>query len=232
MAASISINVRNDSATVQNFFFFQQPAVPGGQGVYSNSLFTQALLPYASSGAILTFSISTQIYAGVQQQLNTLIVGVRSGKLTASQPIEVTPLGGQPPAKNTTTMIVSPSLGLSAPVNTSGPLAGCFRIVTPAFDPVLNKYNGGLAMRASAGSIVLSSFMTLPPNISLDCRPTLIFYVQTGTCPAGTVIDFESASSTAALCDATPGYSTFEVVYRADGTWAVTPYVASATRSE
>ena len=225
MADSIKINVRNDSATVQNFFFFQQPAIPG-QGVYSNSLFTQALLPYANSGAILTFSISTQFYAGVQQQLNTLIVGARSGELTASQPIEVTTSGGQ--ANNTTTMSVSPSLGLSAPVNTSGPPLGCFRILTPVFNPVLNNYNGGLAMRGKADSIVLSSFMTLPPNVALDCLPVLQFYVQTGSYAAGTVIEFGSVSATAALCDATPGYSTFSVAYNLDGSWTVTPYAAGA----
>jgi hypothetical protein len=226
MGTAVTINVRNDSSTLHNFFFFQQPAVfPGVQGVYTDSLFMQALLPYASSGAILTFSISTQIYAGVQQRLNTLVVGARSGELTASQPIELTPAAGQP-AKNTTTMIVSPSLGLSAPVPTSGPPVGGFRIVTPVFDPVLNNYNGGLAMRAKAGSIVLSSFVTVQPNINLDCQPALKFYVQTGSYPAGTVIDFGSASRTAALCDATPGYSTFEVVYHLDGTWTVRPYAA------
>lgn len=224
MADSIQINVRNNSAGVQNFFFFQQPALP--PGTYSNSLFMQTLLPYANSGAILTFSTSTQIYAGVQQQLNTLVVGARSGELTASQPIEVTSSGGQ--AKNTTTMSVSPSLGLSAPVFTSGPPMGCFRIVTPVFNPVLNQYNGGLAMQAKANSIVLSSFMTLAPNVALDCRPVLKFYVQTGSYPAGTVIDFDSVSTSAALCDATPGYSTFSVVYNPDGTWTVTPYAARA----
>ncbi|HTV38858.1 MAG TPA: hypothetical protein VMF12_20695 [Xanthobacteraceae bacterium] len=227
MAGSISINVRNNSATVQSFFFFQQPAFPIGQGAYySNSLFTRALLPFATSGGILTFSTSTQIYAGVQQQLDTLIVGARSGELTASQPIEVTTTGGQ--ANNTTTMMVSPSLGLSTPVNTSGPPVGCFRIITPVFNPLLNTFNGGLAMQAKAGSIVLSSFANLPPNIALDCQPVLKFYVQTGNYPAGTVVDFKSASSTAALCDATPGYSTFEVVYNLDGTWTVTPYAARA----
>jgi hypothetical protein len=225
MADSISINVRNDTTIVRNFFFFQQPAFPVVQGsYYSNSLFTRALLPFASSGGILTFTTSTQIYAGVQQQLNTLTVGARSGELTASQPIEVTTAAGG--TNNTTTMIVSPSLGLSAPVNTSGPAVGCFRIITPVFNPVLNIFNGGVAMQARAGSIVLSSFANLPPNIAFDCQPVLKFYVQSGSYPAGTVIDFPSASSTAALCDATPGYSAFEVVYNPDGTWTVTPYAA------
>ncbi|HTV38859.1 MAG TPA: hypothetical protein VMF12_20700, partial [Xanthobacteraceae bacterium] len=65
MATTITINVRNNSSLLQNFFFFQQPAVyVGGQEVYTNSLYAQPVLPYASSGAVLTFSVVLQYYAG------------------------------------------------------------------------------------------------------------------------------------------------------------------------
>ena len=57
MATPITINVTNNSPNTQNFFFFQQPAVyVGGATVYSNSLYTQTLLPYSSSGSVLTFN--------------------------------------------------------------------------------------------------------------------------------------------------------------------------------
>lgn len=70
MATTITINVQNNSPSLQNFFFFQQPAIyTGGPEVYTNSLYSQALLPYATSGAILTFSLILQDYAGVQQQV-------------------------------------------------------------------------------------------------------------------------------------------------------------------
>jgi NADH:ubiquinone oxidoreductase subunit 6 (subunit J) len=84
MATTITINVTNNSPTVQNFFFFQQPAVySGGAQVYTNSLYTQTLLPFATSGAVLTFTMVLQYYAGVQQQVSPPQVGIPSGQLAA-----------------------------------------------------------------------------------------------------------------------------------------------------
>ncbi len=231
MAATVTINVRNNSSALQSFFFFQRPATYSyAPQVYTNSLFCQPLLPYATSGAVLTFSLPLQNYAGVQQQLNALAVGAYAGELTASQPIGLTPPAGGPQTNNTTTMIVSPSLGLSVPVSSSGPSPGAFRIVTPVFNPQLAKYSGGLAMQARTDGVVLSNFVTVQPNSNLDCQPQIVFYVQIGDCPAGTVIDFAASSRTAAVCDATPGYSTFNVSYNADGTWSVTAYALRRKR--
>lgn len=225
MASTVTINVRNNSPTLQNFFFFQQPAAyPASQQVFTNSLFSRPLLPNATSGAVLTFSLPLQNYAGVQQPLSAATIGAYAGEVTASQPIGLTPGPAGPPTNNTTTMTVSPSLGLSVPVSTSGPPQGGFRIVTPVFNPQLNNYNGGLAMQARTDGVVLSNFVAVQPNTNLDCQPQIVFYVQIGAYPAGTVIDFTAASGTAAVCDATPGYSTFNVSYNADGTWSVSAY--------
>ena len=222
MATTITINVTNNSPTVQNFFFFQQPAVySGGAQVYTNSLYTQTLLPYATSGAVLTFTMVLQYYAGVQQQVSPPQVGQASGQLAAIQAIGLTPASGGTPTNNTTNMTVSPSLGLSVPVSTSGPQAGSFRIVTPTYNPVLNAYNAGSAVQALSGAITLSNFVTAQPNTNLDCQPVIKFYVQTGTYTPGTVMNFTSSSVNAALCDATPGYTTFNVSYNVDGTWTV-----------
>ena len=210
---------------LQNFFYFQQPAIyAGGQQIYSNSLYSQALLPYASSGAVLSFTVTSQNYAGVQQQITPPIVGQPSGQLAAIQAIGLTPAQGGAPTNNTTTMIVSPSLGLSVPVSTMGPPPGAFRIITPVFNPVLQNYNAGSALQTLTGGIVLSNFITAQPNTNIDCQPMLKFYVQTGSYTPGTVMNFTSSSLTAALCDATPGYTSFSVTYNPDGTWAVTPY--------
>lgn len=222
MANPITINVTNNSYSIQNFFFFQQPAAySGGQQVYTNSLYTQALLPYATSGAVLTFSMIPQNYAGVQQQIQPPQVGQPSGQLAAIQAINLTPAPGGAQTNNTTTMSVSPSLGLSVPVSTTGPQVGTFRIVTPIFNPVHSQYNAGSAVHAISGGITLSNFVTVQPNTNLDCQPTLIFYVQTGSYTPGTVMNFRSSSILAAMCDATPGYTTFNVAYNVDGTWTV-----------
>lgn len=222
MATTITINVINKSNTIQNFFFFQQPAAySGGQQVYTNSLYTQALLPYATSGSVLSFSMTLQYYAGVQQQVAPPQVGQPSGQLAAIQAINLTPAPGGPQMNNTTTMTVSPSLGLSPPVSTVGPQPGSFRIVTPVFNPTLANYNAGSAVQSMSGAITLSNFITAQPNSNLDCQPIIKFYVQTGTYTPGTVMNFTSSSVSAALCDATPGYTTFNVTYNADGTWTV-----------
>jgi hypothetical protein len=219
MATMITINVTNNSPTLQDFFFFQGPALyGGGQQVYSNSLYTSALLPYATSGAVLSFTMILQNYAGVQQQVSPPQIGMPSGQLSATQAINVT---GSAPTANTTTMMVSPSLGLSVPVFTSGPQHGSFRIVTPAYNPVLAAYNAGSAVHTLQGGVILSNFVTAQPNINLDCQPTVKFYVQTGTYTPGTVMNITSSSINAALCDATPGYTAFNVSYNPDGTWTV-----------
>lgn len=224
MATPLTINVRNNSPTLQNLFFFQKPAIyTGGQEVYTNSLYTAALLPYSTSGAILTFSVILQYYAGVQQQVNPPMIGQPSGQLAASQPIGLTPASGTPPP-NTTTMSVTPSLGLSAPVSVVGPQIGAFRIITPPFNPALTNYNAGSAVQTLTGGIALSNFITAQPNSNIDCQPVIVFYVQTGTYTPGTVMNFTSSSATAAVCDFTPGYSTYAVEYKADGTWSTTPY--------
>ncbi len=224
MATLITINVTNNSTTLQNFFFFQQPAIySGGAQVYTNSLYTQALLPYATSGAVLSFSMLLQYNAGVEQQVSPPQIGQPSGQLAAIQAINLTPAPGGTPTNNTTTMTVSPSLGLSVPVSTTGPQPGSFRIITPIFNPTLANYNAGSAVKTLSGAITLSNFVTAPPNSNLDCQPVIKFYVGTGTYTAGTVMNFTSSSITAALCDATPGYTTFNVSYNSNGTWTVQP---------
>ncbi|MBX9932548.1 MAG: hypothetical protein K2Y56_13565 [Methylobacterium sp.] len=224
MPTPITINVKNMSSTPQSFFFFQAPAIySGGTNVYTNSLYTQTLLPYSTSGAVLTFSLILQFLAGVQQQVSPPVVGQPSGQLAASQPIGLTPAAGGTPTNNTTTMLL-PSLGLTVPVSTQGPQAGSFRIITPPYNPVLQSYNAGSAIQTVSGGVTLSNFVTATPNSNLDCQPVLQFYVATGTYTPGTVMNFTSSSATAALCDATPGYTTFNVAYNADGTWSVTPF--------
>jgi hypothetical protein len=222
MATTITINVTNNSPNIQNFFFFQQPAqYSGGAQVYTNSLYTAPLLPSATSGAVLSFTMILQYYAGVQQQVQPPTVGQASGQLAASQAINLTPAAGGAPTANTTNMIVSPSLGLSVPVSTTGPQAGSFRIITPTYNPTLANYNAGSAIQTLQGGITLSNFVTAQPTTNLDCQPVIVFYVQTGTYTPGTVMNFTSSSINAAICNATPGFTTFNVTYNADGTWTV-----------
>jgi len=222
-----TINIVNNSNSFQNFFVFQHPAVyQGGPQVYSNSLWNQGLLPSGEGGSTATFLMLQQFYAGVQQQVSPPVVGGVSGYSSAIQPIGLTPAAGGAPTNNTTNMTVQPALGLTPPVNTTGPQAGAFRIVTPTFNPGLTPFNAGSASQSLAGTVTLSNFVVANPNQNIDCQPVLKFYVQTGTYTPGTVINFTTSSTNAGLCDATPGFVTFKVVYNIDGTWTVTSSAA------
>lgn len=228
MSTLITINVKNNTNYVQNFFFFQAPAqYSGGPQVYSNSLYTSALGPYATTGAVLTFQLMLQYYAGVQQQTKPPAVGSPSGSTAASQAIGLTPASGGPATNNFTQMSVNP-LGLSVPTPSTAPQPGSFRIATPPYNSSLQNYNAGSAVLNVDSSITLSNFVTAQPQSNIDCQPVLQFYVATGTYTPGTVMNFTQSSQGAALCDATSGFGTFSVVYNPDGSWAVTPFAADA----
>ncbi len=223
MSTQYTINVTNKSPNNQNFFFFQKPAIYlGGEQVYSNSIYEATLQPYSTSGSVLTFNFLQQYYAGAQTQVPNLVVGQASGYTTASQPIDLTSSDPNTQTNNTTNMSVDPSLGLSVPAYTEGVQSGAYRIVTPQFNSVAEKYNAGLAIQnASTGTVVLSNFINAEPLKNIDCQPILIFYVQTGNYEAGSVINFTTSSVGAALCDTTQGITTFNVDYNADGSWTV-----------
>ncbi|OYV36548.1 MAG: hypothetical protein B7Z80_15285 [Rhodospirillales bacterium 20-64-7] len=226
MANSMTLNIKNASTATQSFFIFQQPAgFTGGGTVYSTSLFNAPLLPYASSGAVLTVSLVQQpghAYAGAQQSATAPAVGQIAGGTTAMQDMTLSAPGAQTP--NTTQLSTDP-LGLSPAIYSTAPAAGTFRIVIPSFNAALQQFNAGTAIANIDQSITLSSFVSALPLTNLDCQPTLILYVQTGVEPARTIVDFTAVSQNAARCDFTPGYASYAVTYAANGTWSVTPYL-------
>jgi len=223
MSNLYTINVTNNSGSNQEFFIFQQPAIyTGGPKVYSNSLYQELVAPY-SNGGVMQFQMNLQFYAGVQSQSSTPSVGSVSGGITASQPVNLTPLTGEA-TNNTTNFSIHP-LSLSKPTSSSEVQAGAFRIVAPIYTPASDgNYNVGMAAQGTVpgAPAILSNFIVANPNQFVDCQPVLQFYVATGSYSAGQVVNFSSASVGSALCDATTGASTFYVSYNANGTWTVT----------
>jgi len=219
MSTLLTINVTNNEAT-QGFYFFQQPAFyTGGGAVYSNSLFSQTLANYDDSGAILTFQVNLQFYAGIQQSTSPPQVGQSSGYSSASRPIDLATSDGK--GNDATTATISPTLGLglSVPTNSPGVEAGAFRITTPGFSSP-PYYNVGSAVNVN-GSIVLSNFVEANPSSNTDCQPILKYYVKTGQFTAGTVMNFTQSSTNAAVCDFTGGYTVANVILKNDGSWTV-----------
>ena len=217
MTALLTINVRNHEVATQNFYFFQEPGVySSGQQVYSNCLFTRALGNYPNTGGILTFQVSTQTFAGIQQAHSTPQVGVASGFASASRAIDLA--GSSRSSDDWTTASLSP-LGLSHPVAGAGIPKGAFRISAPPF-PLTDDYNIGTAVEINGG-LALSSFVVARPNLDTDCQPVLKYYVQTGSYTPGSVMDFGRANINAAVCDFTGGHSVIDVTLNANGTWSV-----------
>ena len=228
MDTLITINIVNNSSSFHDFFVFQQPAIyTGGQQVYSNSLWSQGILPSSQGGSSATFTMLQQSYAGVQQQIVPPAVTAVSGYSSAIRAIGLTPAAGGTPTNNTTNMIISPALGLTPPTSTTGPQTGAFRIVTPQYNPTVTPYNAGLASQSPSGLVTLSNFVVAQPKQNIDCQPVLKFYVQAGDDKPGTVIHFTNSSISAALCDATTGFVTFNVSYNINGTWSVTPFATT-----
>lgn len=226
MSTVYTINVTNNSNSIQDFFFFQAPAIyTGGATVYSNSLYQSELRPSVGSGSVLTFEMNKQYYAGAQTQWSPPAVGAVSGDTTACQAIDLAPASGGAATKCATNMSVAP-LGLSPAASLAADVQpGAFRIIAPVYNPNTDgNINIGAAVQNKAGGpATVSSFIVAQPNQYVDCQPILTFYVQTGTYTPGQVINFTAASNDAAECDTTTGHTTFNVTYNVDGTWAVTP---------
>ncbi len=218
MSTLLTINVTNLEPATQQFYFFQQPAVyTGGATVYSNSLYSDSLGNYATTGSTLTFQVNMQFYAGIQQAHSTPQVGQSSGYSSASRAIDLAPTSG--PANDWTTASVGP-LGLTQPTNSTGVQPGAFRITTPVYSPPAI-YNVGSAVEVNGG-IALSNFVVANPNNNTDCQPILTYYVQTGSYTPGTVMNFSTSSVNAAVCDFTGGHSIINVTLNADGSWGTT----------
>lgn len=217
MSTLLTINVKNYQPQTQNFYFFQQPAIyTGGGQVYSNSLFSQSLGNYDATGALLTFQVNLQYYAGIQQANTPPQVGQSSGYASASRAIDLASAGSGSP-NDWTTAAVSP-LGLSAPINGAGVQPGAFRITTPSFTSP-PYFNVGSAIAVNGG-IVLSNFVQANPMNNIDCQPILKYFVQTGAYTPGNVMNFSQSSVNAALSDFTGGYTICNVSLQANGNWS------------
>ncbi|EJC80782.1 hypothetical protein Rleg4DRAFT_2435 [Rhizobium leguminosarum bv. trifolii WSM2297] len=218
MSTMLTINVKNYESQTQSFYFFQQPAIyTGGGQVYSNSLFSQSLGNYDNTGAILTFQVNLQYFAGIQQANTPPQIGASSGYSSASRAIDLAPSpGGSGKPNDWTTATVNP-LGLSSPIYGEGVQPGAFRITTPVFNSP-PYFNVGSAVAVNGG-IVLSNFVQANPASNTDCQPILKYYVQTGAYTPGVVMNFTQSSVNAALSDFTGGYSVCNVSLKSDGTW-------------
>ena len=199
MADTYQITVFNNSPKPQTMVFFQEPAlysVSGEAEVHSNCLASRQMAAKPKVGsAQIRFTMDIGLYAGVRSRSSPFEAGLSDSFVIAEVPIEIA--SSNRIVKNMTRMSVDSGLALSPPVNSSGILDGTFRIVTPVFTPATTPYSVGLAA-LDRHNIMLSSYIEAPPNQSIDVQPIAKFYVATGNCVAGRIIDFNSVAVMAA----------------------------------
>ncbi|WP_257165523.1 hypothetical protein [Bradyrhizobium sp. SRS-191] len=106
-------------------------------------------------------------------------------------------------------------------INESPELQNFFIFQQPAVETVGQQvYANSLDSQAVSPHTTSDAHLTFLIG-DVDCEQVMIFYVQTGTYSAGTVVNVTDASINAAVCDATSGDTTFDVTYNADGSWSV-----------
>ncbi|HXV30214.1 MAG TPA: hypothetical protein VD840_07775, partial [Sinorhizobium sp.] len=184
------------------------------------------------AGTTLSFLVETQIYAGAQEIMpspvaaNSSAILARStaalvnSRTSAVQSVTPTPSSGGA-ADNYTEMLVDP-VGLTPAAYHSFVPAGTFCIAVPSYRPSPPSYTIGNAVIMKDGSVILSSFVTAPPNNEQYICVSQVFYVAAGQYAAGSAIDFSRIAPRAAKCDFTTGYATCTAIYNADGTFTVT----------
>ncbi len=211
------IYVINNGAT-QDFFLFQQSSVFS----YNNSvrtvisLDTESLAPFQTFGTQLTFMVDKEVYAGAATPISTNYAMLSKSLAEGHQSTAVQPVTN---TANSTTLSVSP-FGLTSPVADTSISSGSFQIQTPPYDPSLNTYYLGNAVKTTGGGIVLSSFVIANPNQKLKVTPQPIFGIGIGNNPSGTVLQSDQINNVA-LCDFTVSSNAYTVTYTNTGTWVI-----------
>ncbi|MGK9175049.1 hypothetical protein KXR87_17840 [Yokenella regensburgei] len=95
MPTEIKIVVTNKSSKQKEIFFFQQLAKYNGEeSVYSNSILSTLLPPFAESGRKYEFGVKEIYYAGVVEVKEEISPGKPYGFMTARQLVDLTPAAG------------------------------------------------------------------------------------------------------------------------------------------
>lgn len=234
MSALFKIVVINNSSQSLPFSLFQAASrYDSPAEVVSTSLDCQPLRPFSQAGTALSFSVDPQVYAGAQETmpnsfsnsttqsylLSRSLAAADASQTTAVQKVSPTQGTGSSSA-NFTIMSVDP-VGLSPAVAKENISPGAFCISVPAYTPPVPSYKIGTAAVNQDGSVILSSFIQAPPNQLVSITVLQIFYVAAYAYPTGSVIDYATATSSAAECDFSAGYTTYTVSYGPNGSFSV-----------
>ena len=216
-AVQYEVFVNNEMNNPIDVYFFTNPASFNEMtGTYTNSLGTETVQAGTASQAKFTYTLAN--FAAAQKLTNP--AGQLQTTSVALQPIQIQ----TDKEKGEKTMMtfdknVSPELGTPAKVD-AGIVKGSFQIQTPSYPSGQGKYGIGLGA-ISGGEYHLASYTEAEPNQIVNVQPVVKFYIAIGRTQKGKDANFYTVSTTSALCDATMGMTTFNVVRTDDGKWRV-----------
>ena len=220
-----TVNVMNEGTTPIEVYFFEQPAIfDNAEGVYSNSLGHQTVQPLKRSQA--KFTIEYSLYAAAQR-LDRPITEVQSTSIAL---VPIRPKTNRSPGQTTMMSFdnnqepVLSAASSAIAVGATGAAAvmvdGSFHIDTPRYPEGQGEYAIGLGVKAN-GEYHMSTHTIAKPGQVFNVQPVRKFYVRIGRVEKGKDVNFYSVSTAAALCDASKGKRTFNVVRTNDGGWKV-----------
>ncbi|ACM30161.1 hypothetical protein MOV66_03180 [Agrobacterium sp. SHOUNA12C] len=238
MAQAFKIIIKNDGSQ-DNYFSLVQvvSTFSGAAAVFSSCLDCQFLRRYSEAGTTLSIPLDQQIYAGAQEimpsktgkiAMDTTLLAPSLAALAKSQTssvqkVTLTPKNGGN-VNNYTNMLVDP-VGLTPAIFNAGVPSGAFCISVPPYTPPVPSYTVGNSIINEDGSVILSSFISAPPNVNVQIGVLQIYYITAAQYSVGSAMTYDTYSkviATAAKCDFTTGYTTCNVTYNADGTFKVT----------
>ena len=216
-AVQYEVLVNNEMDNPIDVYFFTNPASFNEMtGTYTNSLGTETVQAGTASQAKFTYTLAN--FAAAQKLTNP--AGQLQTTSVALQPIQIqTDTEQGEKTMMTFDKNVSPELGTPAKVD-AGIVKGSFQIQTPSYPSGQGKYGVGLGA-ISGGEYHLASYTEADPNEIVNVQPVVKFYIAIGRTQKGKDANFYTVSTTSALCDATMGMTTFNVVRTDDGKWRV-----------
>ena len=222
-AVQYEVLVNNEMDNPIDVYFFTNPALFNEMtGTYTNSLGTETVQAGTASQAKFTYTLAN--FAAAQKLTNP--AGQLQTTSVALQPIQIqTDTEQGEKTMMTFDKNSSPVLGIPAalPVSrriTTTVVDGSFQIQTPSYPSGQGKYGIGLGA-ISDGEYHLASYTEAEPNQIFNVQPVVKFYIAIGRTQKGKDANFYTVSTTSALCDATMGMTTFNVVRTDDGKWRV-----------
>ncbi len=228
--------VDNDTSNPIEVFIFTKLAIfNSSEGVYTSSLGSQIVQSKRQSHQA-QFTIERSYFAAAQKLDALTAAGGLQYKSVALRPITIK-TDSQPAQRTKLSFDDDLCPILSTPKDITAPdgspanvVEGSFQIQTPLYPDGQGDYGIGLGL-ISNGQYLLSSYTMARPNQFVDVQPINIFYIAIGGVVKGQEANYYTASTTAALCDGTDGTTTFHVVHKNDGRWAVNGKIQSSSPS-